>query len=208
MDLPSPSLARAVEALAGLPGIGRKTALRLALHLLKRSEGEVRELGDALVALRTQTRRCQSCGNLSDGPTCTICQSPKRQARLICVVADIQDLMAIEKTGQYNGRYHVLGGLISPLEGISPSHLRIQELEERLAALASDEEAVEVVFALNSSMEGETTAFYLAKKLKGIPNVQLSSIARGIPLGTDLEYTDDLTIARSLAQRVGYTLPE
>ena len=203
MELLAKPVADVVEALSSLPGVGKKTALRLALHLLSTEEAEVQQLSAALKLLRERTMRCQVCNNISEEPTCPICSSHRRERGYICVVADIQDLIAIEKTGQYNGLYHVLGGLISPLEGVSPADLAI----ERLVARAGDAESEEVIFALSASMEGETTAFYLAKQLKNSA-VRISNIARGIPLGNELEYTDEMTIARSIQQRTRYALPE
>jgi recombination protein RecR len=202
MEYPSKLVEQAVEAFASLPGIGRKTALRLTLHLLKQSPDYTRYFTDALAGMRAGIRRCSNCGNLCDAEICSICASPRRDRGQICVVAEVQDVLAIEKTGHYNGLYHVLDGLISPLEGISPDDLRVPRLLER----ARFPETREVIFALSSSMEGETTAFYLARQLAGLP-VQVSSLARGIPMGSELEYTDELTIARSLQQRTHYQLP-
>jgi recombination protein RecR len=202
VEYPSQTLAQAVEALSSLPGIGRKTALRLALHLTKADPHTVEQLAQALLGVARNTRRCTRCYNLTDTDLCTICASPKRDARTVCVVADIQDVLALERTGQYNGLYHVLGGLISPLDGISPTELSIPLLESRL----QHHPDTEVILALAASMEGETTAFYLARRLQPF-GVRLTSIARGVPVGSELEYTDELTLARSLQTRTTYALP-
>lgn len=209
MELPSQSIEDAVSALSTLPGIGRKTALRLALHLLKTPTEKVEELSTALVKLRRDTRRCSTCYNICDaGHThCAICRNTRRDPHTICVVAELQDLLAIEKTGQYRGRYHILGGLIDPMNGVSPGELHIEALLERLQSSAAPEQPTEVILALPGSMEGETTAFYLARKLQPF-GVALSHIARGIPMSSELEYTDELTIARSLQQRTAYSLPQ
>jgi recombination protein RecR len=190
-----------VEALATLPGIGRKTALRLALHLLKQPVQEVERLAGALTNLARNARRCSTCHNLTDDDPCAICRSPRRDPNLLCVVAESQDVLAIEKTGQYNGHYHVLGGIINPMGGVSPADLHIDSLCSRVQANPQ----AEVILALAASMEGDTTAFYLARRLQPL-GVRVSSIARGVPVGSELEYTDELTLARSLAQRVVYEL--
>jgi recombination protein RecR len=199
VDYPSRSLETLIEALNRLPGIGRKTAFRLALHLLRAPEADNRVLGQAIAELQANTQYCATCGHLADSPLCRICANPRRHTGVICVVAEPQDLLAIERTGEYNGLYHVLGGVISPLEGIGPEQLRIQPLLTRAAA----PETTEIIFALSTSLEADTTAFYLARKLAGLP-LRLSHLARGIPVGSELEYTDELTLARSLLQRLPY----
>jgi recombination protein RecR len=199
MEYPSKSVEQAVEALAKLPGIGKKTALRLALHLLRQPQEEAEQLGQAVIDLRRNTQQCQTCGNIADEAYCAICKSGRRDHGLICVVGDAQDLMAIERAGQFSGVYHVLGGLISPLEGVGPDDLNLQRLFERARA----HETHELILALSASMEGETTSYYISRQLAEA-DVKLSSIARGIPMGGELEFTDDLTIARALQQRMQY----
>jgi len=199
MNYPSQLIENAVNEISKLPGIGKKTALRLTLHLLKREEPQTRTLADALLAMRTQTQFCRRCHNISDGELCNICSSPKRDPSLLCVVVDTRDVLAIENTSQFNGTYHVLGGIISPLEGIGPADLNIESLLNRIG----DEEVKEVILALNPTMEGDTTAFYLQKKLKPT-GVKISTIARGIPIGGDLEYADEVTLGRSIVSRVAY----
>ena len=190
---------QAVEEISKLPGIGKKSALRLALHLLKRPEAQSLQLAHAVVQLRTETKYCPQCHMISDGDLCGICSSHKRDESIICVVEDLRDVLAIENTGQFMGLYHVLGGIISPLSGISPGDLTIETLVARVAS----GKVAEVILGLSPTMEGDTTAFYLTKKLKEFP-VKLSTIARGIPIGGDLEYTDEITLGRSIVGRVVY----
>jgi recombination protein RecR len=190
---------QAVEEISKLPGIGKKSALRLALHLLKRPEAQSLQLAHAVVQLRTETKYCPQCHMISDGDLCGICASHKRDESIICVVEDLRDVLAIENTGQFLGLYHVLGGIISPLSGISPGDLTIESLVARVASGKVNE----VILGLSPTMEGDTTAFYLTKKLKEFP-VKLSTIARGIPIGGDLEYTDEITLGRSIVGRVMY----
>lgn len=190
---------QAVEEISKLPGIGKKSALRLALHLLKRPEAQSLQLAHAVVQLRTETKYCPQCHMISDGDLCGICASHKRDESIICVVEDLRDVLAIENTGQFMGLYHVLGGIISPLSGISPGDLTIESLVARVAS----GKVSEVILGLSPTMEGDTTAFYLTKKLKEFP-VKLSTIARGIPIGGDLEYTDEITLGRSIVGRVMY----
>jgi len=199
MSYSSKHIEQAVHEISKLPGIGQKTALRLALYLLKRPEDEAIALADALIKLRTKTGFCSRCHNISDTEICSICANPKRQEGLICVVEDIRDVMAIENTGNFNGLYHVLGGLISPLDGIGPSELTIANLLKRV----SEGNVDEVILALNTTMEGDTTNFYLYRKLKDLP-ITISTIARGIAVGDELEYTDEVTLGRSIAQRIPY----
>ncbi|MCZ2471910.1 recombination protein RecR [Aquirufa ecclesiirivi] len=198
-NYPSRIIEQAVEEISKLPGIGKKSALRLALHLLKRPESQSLQLAHALVQLRTETQFCPQCHMISDGGLCGICQSHKREESLICVVEDMRDVLAIENTGQFMGLYHVLGGIISPLAGISPSDLQIDSLIQRV----SMGKVTEVILGLSPTMEGDTTAFYLTKKLKEFP-IKISTIARGIPIGGDLEYTDEITLGRSIVGRVVY----
>ncbi|MEY3918740.1 MAG: hypothetical protein RLZZ132_1076 [Bacteroidota bacterium] len=196
---PSKMIEQAVEEISKLPGIGKKSALRLALHLLKRPEAQSLQLAHAVVQLRTETKYCPQCHMISDGDLCGICTSHKRDESIICVVEDLRDVLAIENTGQFTGLYHVLGGIISPLSGISPGDLSIESLVARVAS----GKVSEVILGLSPTMEGDTTAFYLTKKLKEFP-VKLSTIARGIPIGGDLEYTDEITLGRSIVGRVTY----
>jgi recombination protein RecR len=201
MEFPSKLIERAVEEIAKLPGIGRKTALRLVLHLLREEEETTTLLADALVNLRTQIQYCKICHNISDEDICSICASKSRDRSLICVVESFPDLLAIENTGQYKGLFHVLGGVISPIEGVGPNDLNIDSLIQRVAA--QDSEVKEIILALSSTMEGDTTAFYITKKLKDYP-VQVSTIARGVPIGGELEYTDEITLGRSIVGRTRY----
>jgi len=203
MNYPSRLIEDAVSEISRLPGIGKKTALRLALHLLKRDEQQTRSLSDALVNMRTKTSYCVRCHNIADSSICNICNNPKRDASLICVVVDTRDVLAIEATSQYKGLYHVLGGIISPLEGIGPSDLNIDSLVNRITEAPQDERINEIILALSPTMEGDTTAFYLQKKLKAT-EIKVSTIARGIPIGGDLEYADEITLGRSIVSRVAY----
>lgn len=196
---PSKMIEQAVEEISKLPGIGKKSALRLALHLLKRPEAQSLQLAHAVVQLRTETKYCPQCHMISDGDLCGICASHKRDESILCVVEDLRDVLAIENTGQFTGLYHVLGGIISPLSGISPGDLTIESLVARVAS----GKVSEVILGLSPTMEGDTTAFYLTKKLKEFP-IKLSTIARGIPIGGDLEYTDEITLGRSIVGRVTY----
>ncbi|MFC5411662.1 recombination mediator RecR [Larkinella bovis] len=202
MEFPSKLIEDAVTEVAKLPGIGKKTALRLVLHLLKRDEEQTQSLAETLVAMRSKVKHCRKCHNLSDHDLCSICASHKRDRSLICVVEDTRDVLAIENTAQYKGLYHVLGGIISPVEGIGPSDLKIDTLIDRLRDPNSDP-VKEVILALSPTMEGDTTAFYLQKKLKGFP-VKISTIARGVPIGGDLEYADEVTLGRSILSRITY----
>jgi recombination protein RecR len=199
MDFSSKYLEKAVEEIGGLPGIGKKTALRLALFLL-RSERQVgSKLATSIIDLQDKVKRCKSCGNLSDLENCHICTNSNRDASIICVVEDIRDVMAIENTGQYKGIYHVLGGLVSPMDGVGPNDLNIGSLINK----GAEGKITEVILALSTTMEGETTAFYIFKKLKDF-NLPLSAIARGIAVGDQLEYADELTLARSIKNRLPY----
>jgi recombination protein RecR len=200
MQFPSKLIEEAVNEISKLPGIGKKTALRLALHLLKREEFQTQLLADALVSMRTQTKYCRKCHNISDDEFCQICNSPKREKSIICVVEDTRDVLAIENTAQYRGLYHVLGGIISPLSGIGPNDLHIDSLVKRIT---ENPDTQEVILALSPTMEGDTTAFYLQKKLKPF-SIKISTIARGIPIGGDLEYADEVTLGRSILSRISY----
>ena len=193
-------LETAVTELSRLPGIGRKTALRLALHLLRREERDVTALGEALIRLRRDICYCQHCHNISESDTCAICASPMRDHRTVCVVENVKDVMSIENTGQYHGVYHVLGGLISPIDGIGPDSLEIASLVERVAAGNIDE----VILALSSTMEGDTTNFYIFRRLANY-DIKLTQLARGMSIGNEIEYTDEVTLGRSLLNRVPFT---
>jgi len=199
MNFSSKLLENAVAEFAKLPGIGQKTALRLVLHLLKEDKQDVEKFSSTITKLRNEIQFCRVCLNISDQPVCEICTSHKRDHGLICVVEDTRDVMAIENTNQYNGVYHVLGGLISPMDGIGPSDLEVDSLVERLAA----NDVQEVIFALSATMEGDTTLFYLHKRLRNF-DITISTIARGIAFGGELEYVDEITLGRSIATRVPY----
>lgn len=198
MNFPSKLIENAVNEISKLPGIGKKTALRLALHLLKEDEGRSVQLADAIVQLRTKINYCKDCHNISDEEICAICTSHRRDRSLICVVENVPEVLAIENTAQYNGLYHVLGGLFSPLEGIGPEDLNIESLLHRIDRKA--DEVKEVILALSPTMEGDTTAFYLGKKLKD-KGLKITTIARGVPIGGGIEYTDEITLGRSIATR-------
>ena len=192
-------LENAVNEFAKLPGIGKKTALRLVLHLLRQEKQEVECFGNTLIRLKNEVHYCKTCHNLSDTETCEICASPQRNTSLICVVENIKDVMAIENTHQYNGLYHVLGGVISPMDGIGPSELEITSLIERVEKQQIDE----VIMALPTTMEGDTTAFYISKRLKPY-STKITTIARGVAIGNDLEYTDEVTLGRSIVNRIAF----
>lgn len=190
-------LEQAVGELAKLPGVGRRTALRLAIHLLRREPQDVAALAGSLQRFRDEIRYCRYCNNLSDEEVCPICADPRRDRTTVCVVEQVKDVLSIENTRQYNGLYHVLGGVISPMQGISPSDLKIDLLVERIGG----GEIREVILALNTSVEGETTTFYITRKLSACLGIRISSLARGIGFGDELDYADDLTIAHALHNR-------
>ena len=190
-------LDNAVNQISRLPGIGRKTALRLVLHMLRQDQEDVTALADALTILRRDVKYCKICYNISDTDVCPICSDKRRDATTICVVENIQDVLAIEQTQQYNGLYHVLGGVISPMDGIGPNDIKINELVDRI----SGNEVKEVIFALSSTMEGDTTNFYISRRLQVFPELKLSVIARGISVGDELQYTDEVTLGRSILNR-------
>ncbi len=197
---PSRLLESAVQEFSRLPGIGRKTALRLVLHILRQPTADVLRFADAVSELRQGVKYCHTCHNISDTDTCPICSDSRRDTSLICVVENIQDVMAIENTQQFHGLYHVLGGLISPMDGIGPSNLQIESLVQRVG----EGQVKEVILALSSTMEGDTTNFYIYRKLQGL-DVEVSVIARGIAIGNELEYTDELTLGRSILNRTPFT---
>lgn len=199
MEYSSKIIEQAVEAFAQLPGVGKKTALRFVLHVIKQDKQAADQLSSMVSRLKTDLKFCQSCHNISETDTCEICTNPARDESVICVVQDYRDILAIENTGLYKGRYHVLGGLISPLEGITPSSLNVESLVNKMGK----NPIAEVILALNATMEGETTAFYIFRKLAPY-NVRLSVIARGIAVGDELEYADEVTLGRSIQNRIPF----
>lgn len=197
---PSTLLEKAVGEFAKLPGIGRKTAMRLVLHLLRQETSTVEAFGSAVVRLKHEVKYCRVCHNISDTDTCQICSNPQRDASTVCVVENIRDVMAVENTQQYKGLYHVLGGVISPMDGIGPSDLQIDSLVERVRSGV----VKEVILALSSTMEGDTTNFFIFRKLAPY-DVKITMIARGISIGDELEYTDEVTLGRSIVNRLPFT---
>ena len=201
MNYSSKLIEDAVNAFSSLPGIGKKTALRLTLQLLKRDEMEVEQFAESFINLRKNMQYCKQCHNISDTEVCDICKNTVRDNTIICVVADFRDVVAIESTGQFKGKYHVLGGLISPMEGIAPRDLNISSLLER----ASQEEVKEIIMALAATMEGDTTNFFIFKKLKE-HNKKITVLSRGVSIGNELEYTDEITLGKSILQRTPYEI--
>ena len=199
MDFSSKLLEQAVAEMSQLPGVGKRTALRLVLHLLKQPADQTTQLSEALVNLRTKIKLCNNCHNISDTELCEICSNQNRVREIVCVVEDIRDVMAIENTSQYRGLYHVLGGKISPMDGIGPSQLTIKSLIDKVKG----GEIEEIIFALSSTLEGDTTNFYIFKQLDGL-NVKTSTIARGISVGDELEYADEVTLGRSITNRIPF----
>lgn len=200
MNYPSKVLEKAVDEISNLPGIGKRTALRLVLHMLNRPKSQTVALSEALSHLMEDVKYCQHCHTISDQDVCEICNNPLRDESLICVVEDVRDVMAIENTGQFKGKYHVLGGKISPMEGIGPGQLNIQTLIDRVKT----DEVKEIIFALSSTMEGDTTVFYLYRQMKNVELI-FSTIARGLGVGDELEYADEATLVRSIQYRVPYS---
>ncbi|KAA6335542.1 Recombination protein RecR [termite gut metagenome] len=196
---PSVLLEKAIDEFSKLPGIGRKTATRLVLHLLRQDTGAVELFGNAIITLKHNIKYCKICHNISDTEVCRICATPNRDTSMICVVENIRDVMAVEATGQFHGLYHVLGGVISPMDGVGPNDLKIDSLIRRV----SEEGVKEIILALSSTMEGDTTNFYIYRKLEK-QEVKLSVIARGISIGDELEYTDELTLGRSIVNRMEF----
>ena len=199
MEFSSKLIEQAVGHFSGLPGVGKKSALRYVLHLIKQDSQEVANFADVIKALKTDLKFCIKCHTISDTDICNVCANPLRNHSLMCVVQDYRDVMAIENTGLYKGVYHVLGGLISPMEGIGPSNLNIDTLIQKVMT----NEVQEIILALNATMEGETTSFFIFKKLAPY-NITLSAIARGIAVGDELEYTDEVTLGRSILNRIPY----
>ena len=196
---PSVLLEKAVSEFSKLPGIGRKTAMRLVLHLLRQETGVVEAFGNAMITLKQEVKYCRVCHNISDTEVCRICANPKRDASTVCVVESIRDVMAVEDTQQFHGLYHVLGGVISPMDGVGPGDLQIESLVDRV----SEGSVKEVILALSSTMEGDTTNFYISRKLEKT-DVKLSVISRGISIGDELEYTDEVTLGRSIVNRIPF----
>lgn len=196
---PSKLLENAVNEFAKLPGIGRKSALRLVLHLLKQDLQEVEIFGNSLIQLRSEIKHCKICHNISDTDICSICANPARNSSIICVVENIKDVMSIENTQQFKGLYHVLGGIISPMDGIGPSDLEIESLVSRV----NEGNTEEIILALSTTMEGDTTNFFIYKKLKNT-EVKISTLARGVSIGDELEYTDEVTLGRSIVNRMNF----
>jgi recombination protein RecR len=202
VEYPSKLIEDAVNQVAKLPGIGKKTALRLVLHLIKEKEDTTLQLTGALNNLRSKIRFCKNCHNISDSEVCAICNSPRRDRSLICVVEDAKDVMAIENTSQFNGLYHVLGGVISPMQGVGPADIKVESLVTRIDSLRN--EIKEIILALSPTMEGDTTSFYINKRIKDLP-VKVTVISRGVAIGGDLEYTDEITLGRSIMGRTSFT---
>jgi len=199
MNYPSALIEEAVNELSKFPGIGKKSALRMVLFLLKQEEANVTKMVEAIIKLRKEIRFCERCNNVSDAPLCNICNNNKRDGQTICVVEDLRDVMAIENTSQFNGSYHVLGGLINPIQGVGPDQLKIDSLLKRVKEM----EVKEVIMALSATMEGDTTGFYLSRKLQSL-EVKISTISRGIAIGGELEYADEITLGRSIISRIPY----
>ncbi|MBK9390617.1 MAG: recombination protein RecR [Bacteroidetes bacterium] len=198
-EFPSRLLENAVNEFASLPGVGRKTAFRLVMNLLRRNAEDVKRFGESIIKLHGEIHYCKVCHNISDTEICNICNDEKRDRTIVCVVENIQDVMAIENTRQFRGMYHVLGGIISPIEGVGPADLRIESLEEKVKA----EGIKEVIFALSTTMEGDTTNYYLFKRLSKY-NINLTTLARGVAIGDELEYTDEITLGRAINNRNPY----
>ena len=196
MNIPSKHIEEAVEQLSSLPGIGKRTALRLVLNLLSRSEDEINRFSNSFTSMKLNVKKCSSCGNVSDLDICTICSNPKRNKNQICIVEDIRDVLAIEATESYSGIYHVLGGIISPMDGIGPSDLNIPTLIEKI----KNGNICEIIFALSATMEGDTTNYYLFKKISPF-SIEVTSLSRGVSVGSELQYADELTLSRSLIHR-------
>ena len=199
MKLPSKYMEDAVEQLATLPSIGKRTALRLVLQLLNRKPEEIERFAQSFITMKANVKHCTSCGNISDSTLCFVCENPQRVCTIICVVEDVRDVMAIEETSSYKGIYHVLGGIISPMDGVGPSDLNIPSLVEK----ASSGEVEEIIFALSPTMEGDTTNFYLYKKLKDF-DLRITTLSRGVTVGSELHYADGLTLGRSIVNRTEF----
>jgi len=201
MNFPSVLIEQAVNELSKFPGVGKKSAMRMVLHILKQTEADATKMGEAIIKVRSNIKYCKRCFNVSDAETCNICASPKRNQHTICIVEDLRDVMAIENTSQFNGTYHILGGLISPVNGVGPNNLNIEQLLQRV----TNEQTNEVIMALSATLEGDTTAFYISKKLQAHA-IKISTISRGIAIGGELEYADEVTLGRSIVLRVPYSV--
>lgn len=201
MQFPSRTLEQLVEQFAKFPGIGKKTALRMALFMLKQPDMEVKAMGETISTLKETIKYCRECGNVSDHELCEICTDTRRDHTMLCIVEDLRDVLAIENTGQYRGIYHVLGGMIAPADGVGPDDLNMNTLPERIAK----NNVKEIVMALNATVEGDTTVFYLSKKLKGL-EVNITTLSKGISVGGELEYADEITLGRSILNRVPYQI--
>ncbi|MEZ4999434.1 MAG: recombination mediator RecR [Bacteroidales bacterium] len=201
-EYPSRLLENAVNEFASLPGIGRKSALRLVMHLLRKNETEVEKFGESIIRLKKEVHYCNICNNMSDTEICEICSDTSRDKNLVCVVENIRDVIAIENTGQYRGLYHVLGGIISPMDGIGPADLKINSLETKV----SEGGIEEVILALSTTMEGDTTNFYLFRRLSPY-NIRITTLSRGVAIGDELEYTDEITLGRSIINRTPFDKP-
>ena len=199
MQTPSKILDNAVEQLSSLPGIGKRSALRLALNLLQRDEYEIHDFANSIIDLKLNVVNCKECGNISDHTTCDICLNPNRNSEILCVIEDIRDIIAVESTGAFKGKYHVLGGVISPMDGIGPTDLNIESLLEKVKL----NKVKEIIFALSPTMEGDTTSFYLFKKLKGHPML-ITTLSRGVTVGAELHYADEMSLGRSITLRQKY----
>ena len=199
--IPSRYIQNAVEQMASLPGVGRKTAFRLVLELIKRDKQDVERFANSFLEMTRNIKKCKSCGVVADNEMCTICLDPKRDQKIICVVEDLRDVLAIEATESFRGIYHVLGGIISPMEGVGPSDLNL----ESLFAKAKNEEIEEIILALSATMEGDTTNFYIYKKI-GSLNLKISTLSRGVAIGTELHYADEITLSRSILHRTPYEI--
>lgn len=206
MDYPSRLLTDAVDEFAKLPGVGKKTALRLVLHLLRQEPARAIRLGESLIKLRNEVQYCKVCHNLSDSEVCSICSNPRRDPTTVCVVENVKDVMIIESTRQFRGLYHVLGGLISPMDGVGPQQLQIDSLAERVRlAKSSDIPITEVILALSTTMEGDTTNFYIFRKLSEFAELKITTLARGVAVGDEIEYADEITLGKSILNRTLFT---
>lgn len=206
VQYPSTLLTRAVEEFSKLPGIGQKTALRLVLHLLRQEPERAVQLGDSLIRLRQEVKYCKCCYNISDTDLCQLCSDPRRDASTICVVENVKEVMVVEATRQFHGLYHVLGGLISPMDGVGPQQLQIDSLVERIRNSQLTAQPVrEVILALSTTMEGDTTNFYIFRKLGVFPELRVTTLARGVSVGDEIEYADEITLGRSIVNRTPFT---
>ena len=210
MEYPSQLLTHAVDEFAKLPGVGRKTALRLVLHLLRQEPARALQLGESLIRLRNEVKYCKVCHNISDSDICSICGNPQRDASTICVVENVKEVMVIEATRQFGGLYHVLGGLISPMDGIGPQQLQIDSLVERIRrsqqpVSAQNQPIQEVILALSTTMEGDTTNFYIFRKLAEFSDLKITTLARGVAVGDEIEYADEITLGKSILNRTLFT---